>query len=346
MSKPVRICVVGEWLHGLPDEGIHNLAQNLLDQWRKDYLVRTIRIGADSPVNRLFLSLKLRKMLQDIQPDLVFYISPSCAKLAALVRAKMLKAYASQARVLVVASQPVPYNHLERRLLSLFTPDAVFVQSPRGKELLQGLHCPVYFLPSGVDLGRFVPVDIDQKMALRKRYGVDEKAWVVLHVGHIRHDRNVQMLSNLAQLREVQVFLVGSTSTPQDETLTRQLTQWDVRVVREFMPHIEELYQLADVYFFPVIYEQAAIGVPLSVLEAMACNLPVITTRFGGLPQMFQEGQGLFYFDDEAELPQLVRDARYLPQCLTRQMVGAYTWSSVAHSVLEMAQRKDAPVWN
>ena len=341
MSGLVRICVVGEWLHGLPDEGIHNLAQNLLDQWGKVHQVWTIKISVDLPVNRLFLSSKLRKLLQDIHPDLVFYISPSCAKVAALFRAKILKIYYPQARVLAIASQPVTYNRLERRLLSLFVPDGIFVQSSLGKELLQEVHCPVYFLPSGVDLRRFVPVEASQKMALRERYGVDEKALVLLHVGHIRSNRNVKLLSYITQRSEAQVLLVGSTSTPQDEMLTHQLEQLGVRVVRKFIPQIEELYQLADVYLFPVTSERAAIGVPLSVLEAMACNLPVITTRFGGLPLMFQEGGGLFYFEDEVELPQLVREAKNLHQCLTRQMVEPYAWCSVAHKLLEMAQMKE-----
>ena len=343
INRPLRICVVGEWLNGLPDEGIHNFAQNLVAQWEKNHSVYTIKIGADLSVNRFFVSLNLRKMLLDIQPDIVFYISPSCAKFAALFRAKMLKMYLPHARILVVALQPVSYTHLERLFLSLLLPDGVFVQSPRSEEALHEFRCPVYFLPSGVDLKRFEPVEVDQKMALRKRYGVDENALVVLHVGHIRNNRNVQLLLNVAQIKDVQVLLVGSTSTPQDETLTHQLTQLGVRVVREFIPHIEEFYQLADVYFFPVISEHASIGVPLSVLEAMACNLPVITTRFGGLPQMFQEGQGLFYFDNETELPKLARDTRHLPQCLTRQMVGAYAWNKVAPRVLEMVIERRSP---
>ena len=342
ISSPKKICVVGEWLHGVPDEGIHNLAQNLLDQWRKDHPVWTIRIGTDLLVNRLFLSLQLRKMLRNIRPDLVFYISPSSMKIAALFRAKMLKLYCSQAQVLIIALQPIVYNDLERRLLSPLVPDGIFVQSPRGKEQLQGLRCPVYFLPSGVDLNRFMPVDADQKIALRQRYGVNEKAFVVLHVGHIQQSRNIELISIVPQLRDVQVILVGSTSTPQDEALVRQLTHLDVRVVREFMPHIEELYQLADVYLFPVVSEHAAIGVPLSVLEAMACNLPVITTRFGGLPQMFPEGRGLFYFNDEAELPKLMKSARSLSQYGTRQMVETYAWSRVAHKALEMTLTEDS----
>jgi glycosyltransferase involved in cell wall biosynthesis len=154
------------------------------------------------------------------------------------------------------------------------------------------------------------------------------------------------MLSKIAELKETQVLLVGSTSTPQDEALVRQLKQSQVLITNEFNPHIEELYQLADIYFFPVISDHAAIGVPLSVLEAMACNLKVITTRFGGLPQMFQEGLGLFYFDAENELTKLIIDAKNLNRCSTREMVKAFTWDNIASRVLQTVQNEEIPTWN
>jgi glycosyltransferase involved in cell wall biosynthesis len=344
MRRVLRICVVGEWLHGRPDEGIHNLAQHLSHEWRKDHPVWTIRIGPDFAVNRLFLSVKLCKLLRSIRPDLVFYISPSSAKTTALVRAKMLKAYSPQARVLVIACQPAAYRASERHLLPLFAPDGIFVQSPRGEEALGKVGCPVHFLPSGVDLARFAPVEPGRKVALRRQYGVDEDGLVLLHVGHIRRSRNVELLSLVSRLPNTQAILVASSTVSQDELLACELARRNVRIIRHFVPHVEDLYHLADVYLFPVVSEHAAIGVPLSVLEAMACNLPVITTRFGGLPMMFHEGQGLFYFDNESQLPELVRKASRLSACSTRVMAGAYTWSSVATDVLAMAQGEGHPL--
>ena len=336
ISKHFRICVVGEWLHGHPDEGIHNLAQNLIVQWGKDHTVWTIKIGEDLAVNRLFLNLMLRKKLRDIQPDLIFYISPSSAKITALIRAKMLKVYAPQAKVLVVALQPVTYNRLERQLLPLFVPDGIFVQSPRSKELLQGIHCPVYFLPSGVDLDRFMPVEADQKKALRKRYGIDDRALVVLHVGHINRNRNIHIFSNIEELEGVQVLLVGSTSTPQDEDLLFELTRNKVTVIRDFLPHIEEVYQLTDIYIFPVKSEDAAVGVPLSVLEALACNLPVISTPFGGLPVLFEEGDGIYYYENESKVPELISSVGANSKNCTSEKVKPYSWEKVAQLMLKM----------
>jgi len=100
------------------------------------------------------------------------------------------------------------------------------------------------------------------------------------------------MLAALQTLPGVQTLLAGSRSTPQDATLIEELRAAGVRVIADFVPHVEELYQLADLYVFPCppdapAEQTPAIEVPLSVLEALACDLPVATTRFGGLPALF-----------------------------------------------------------
>jgi glycosyltransferase involved in cell wall biosynthesis len=338
LSEINKICILSEWLEGAPDEGIHNLAQKLLDNWKTAYSVRALKIGSELRVNRLFLSWRLRKTLREIRPDLIVYISPSNAKVTALFRAKMLKIYSPRSRVFVIATQPVTYRRFERRLVPLLAPDGIFVQAPSSKHELRRIPCPVHFLPSGVDTSRFVPVDDIQKRNLRKKYKVDENAFVVLHVGHINCGRNVEVLGRLARLGNVRVLLVGSTSTPQDENLARQLIQAGMQLIREFIPRVEEIYQLADAYVFPVVSEEASIGVPLSVLEAMACNLPVITTPFGGLPWMFQGENGFVYFGDENELPELIGDVRKLQKSSTRRMVEPYDWKKVASGAMEMIQ--------
>lgn len=341
MSEIRTICVLSDWLHGLPDEGIHNLARNLLDQWGTSYTVRAVRIGSDLSVNRLFLSWRLRQTLRAIRPDLIFYISSSSAKITALFRAKVLKIYSPRSRVFVVATQPVHYRFFEKPLVPMLAPDGVLVQSPRSKQELRRVPCPVYFLPSGVDTSRFVPVDEIRKRDLRKKHKVDEGAFLVLHVGHITRGRNVQVLESAARLGDVRVMLVGSTKTPQDEDLARELIQAGVLLIREFVPHIEEIYQLADAYIFPVVSEDAAIGVPLSVLEAMACNLPVVTTPFGGLPWMFEKRDGFAYFEDENEVSELIVGMRSLRESTTRRMVEPYDWKKVASGVVEMIQSRN-----
>jgi glycosyltransferase involved in cell wall biosynthesis len=124
-------------------------------------------------------------------------------------------------------------------------------------------------------------------------------------------------------------LLVGSTSTPQDEHLVQELEEVRVRVLRDYIPDIQEIYQLSDCYLFPVASRTAAIELPLSVLEAMACNLPVITTRFGGLEDHFPEGHGLMFVETLEEMREAISLVKEGLETNTRAMVADLSWDNI-----------------
>ena len=142
----------------------------------------------------------------------------------------------------------------------------------------------------------FHPVAKQRKLELMNEHGIDVDRFTILHVGHINRKRNIQILKEL-QRDSSQVIVVGSTSTDQDKDLADELRIAGVKVITSCVENIEEIYQLSDCYIFPVTSNTASIEVPLSVLETMACNLPVVTTRYGGwVPTMFNsEDNGLFF---------------------------------------------------
>jgi glycosyltransferase involved in cell wall biosynthesis len=82
---------------------------------------------------------------------------------------------------------------------------------------------------------------------------------------------------------------------------------------------------------YPTRYQQVGvIDTPLSVLEAMASNLPIITTRIGSLPRLFEERDGFHFYDGSLEnLLQKIETVKKNPAARTREMVAPYDWAKV-----------------
>jgi glycosyltransferase involved in cell wall biosynthesis len=80
--------------------------------------------------------------------------------------------------------------------------------------------------------------------------------------------------------------LVVSTLTAafEDKPLRDSLAaKENLTIIDRYLQHIEEIYQLADAYLFPVEKARNCIDVPLSALEAAACSIPVVATEYGEL---------------------------------------------------------------
>ena len=89
---------------------------------------------------------------------------------------------------------------------------------------------------------------------------------------------------------------------------------------------------LSDCYIFPVppASRRDSIEHPLSVMEAMACNLPIITTRFGALPRIFENGDGLFFAEKEEDFFDALEEIKNKTiEIKTRDMILPYSWENV-----------------
>jgi glycosyltransferase involved in cell wall biosynthesis len=194
---------------------------------------------------------------------------------------------------------------------------------------MDSLGCRTTLLPPAVDTARFHPGDPAEKVELRQRYRLPVSANIVTHVGHLKNKRNLDAFLALARVPNLHGLVAASTSTVQDEQVKRSLISAGVTVLDSYVPEIEEIYRLSDAYVFLAQDPTAAIELPLSVLEAMATNLPVVCTPYGGLPDAFAAGHGLYYWSGTDDLTSIVGSALRSPAS-TRSLVEDRTWGAAA----------------
>ncbi len=185
----------------------------------------------------------------------------------------------------------------------------------------------VLYLKTGIDTTRFVPASSQERSEIRKKYGYDDNDRIVLHVGHLKKGRNVDKLLEISE--EYKVLILVSSVTVKDEELEKEFRKRaNVQIIDTFVPDVQEVYQMADAYIFPVEEESNCIDVPLSVLEAASCNLPVICTRYGELKE-FEGKEGFCYIQgvNGEKLNSALQKVIGL-KCNNREAVLDYDWNN------------------
>lgn len=199
---------------------------------------------------------------------------------------------------------------LKRRLTERFIIrfyDRVVTLNPRMRtDLATSCGLPenrIHLIANGVDVNAFRPVQ--DHSALRAAFGIPMERFVVGNVARLDAVKNHDViLRGLARLRELEVrpyfLLVGEG--PHRAALEREIQRLglhkDVRLFG-YSDHIAELLNCMDVYVQSSLYE----GFSNTIIEAMACGLPVLATDVGGTADLFSQGvEGWFFSpeDDEA----------------------------------------------
>ncbi len=316
----MKICLLAEYTP-YPDEGMKVIAAQLKEQLSRHH--EAILLDPRGVFHRSFWG-----KIGNFKPQVIHYIPGPTLKSFMVMKLLSLRCK----HVKTVMSAPFPFLNpcLTQILIPLLKPDLILTQSLKTEKMFCDLGCKTHFLPSGVDIVKFVPLPVESKIALRKKYGVDEAKFIILHVGHILKQRNLQILEAL-QDSENQVIIISSISTKNpDRNLYLELEKKGCMVWKTYFENIEEIYNLADCLVFPVKRGRGCIELPLSVMEAMACNLPVLSTRFGAIPRVFEEGDGLFFFDGQDELlgklPEIKAGSI---KVRTREKVMPYSWDNV-----------------
>jgi glycosyltransferase involved in cell wall biosynthesis len=150
-------------------------------------------------------------------------------------------------------------------------------------------------IPNSVDVDVFHPVNQDEKLALRKKLDYPDKEIFVIYTGRLVSYKGLSLLLKAWQRLVMDhlnagLLLVGAGSMDiynsehelKDFVLSQEL-QGSVFFCGE-VQNVHEYLQASDVFVFPT--EREAFGI--SLIEAMACGLPVISTPVGGIKEILE----------------------------------------------------------
>lgn len=326
------------------DEGCLKVANSLTGRIRRicpdtilaSYGTPAAQADVHFAENKLMLNGKMLWFLWK-RKEPVLYI-PTVAKAHTMaVRTFILSLFARKG-ISVIQVMRYQTGAISRLLLKLSRAKLVMFSRDSWKYYEELLGEQSVYLKAGVDSSRFRPVTEEQKRALRGKYQLPLDQKIVLHVGHMQTGRNVEVLTMLDD--SAHGVLVTSTYAKenQDEALRQRMYgNPNITVIDTYLPNIEELYQLADVYLFPVTKWHNCIDVPLSAMEAAACNIPVVATPYGELKELLDK-EGFYELGclEPAELNRLIRTA-CAEKKQPRQHVLEYDWDRAVEKLLRTA---------
>ena len=268
------------------------------------------------------------------RPDFIVFIPKQSLTFFSLIKAWLIYLFAGE-RLRVIGLQKRDIGAGKARLLKKLKFGKVFVLSSAMQRDLENLNILADVIYTGIDTNRFRPAA--NKAELKVKYGVPEDRILLLHVGHIKASRNLELLIELnRKLDNCQVIIVGSTTTVQERNVQKMCADAGIIVFNENIDDIHELYGLSDIYCFPVKNDNGAMETPLSVLEAMSVNLPVITTRFGQLTELFSEDNSFLYIDSADDINDDTISRLVSHETANRKKVEAFTWDATTRNILSV----------
>jgi alpha-maltose-1-phosphate synthase len=167
----------------------------------------------------------------------------------------------------------------------------IFILSPEERPILKAMGVSsdrLAVVPNGVDLYFTEPVAEAERAERVRRFALPDDRPIILFVGNHTRNKGIDvLLQAISRMTEPAVAVIAGAIRSESEhrammanagfEMASGRVLFTDYVARD---ELRALYLTADIFAFP----SRADTLPLVILEAMACELPVIATRVGGIP--------------------------------------------------------------
>lgn len=309
------------------------------------------------PEDRMMRRKPIHRLLPELratQFDLVHIQTPFVAHYAGLALARSLglptvETYHTYFEEYLHHYVPLVPRGLARFLARRFTcsqsnaVDRLIAPSRAMRETLRayGVRTPISIIPTGLEQDRFGPGD---GAGFRARNGIAPGRPVLVHVGRIAHEKNIDFLLRMfvqVQRSLPDTLLLIAGEGPALDHCRRLARQLGIDAATRFVGYLDrerellDCYRAGDLFVFASRTETQG----LVLLEAMAQGVPVVSTAHMGTVDILGARRGCRISKENEtafarECVELLRNPAARAQLAAEAQAHAASWSA-----LEMARR-------
>jgi glycosyltransferase involved in cell wall biosynthesis len=233
----------------------------------------------------LLFSVKIFLKIQQIKPDIV-HVQDLSMGIPAWLAKKILKV----SYTVWGQGNDVYCPNYSTRLTNkpiLQNADAILALTEHMRNKLINIYnTEIYIVPNGIDVENYK----DTTISPTRKTGIKN----ILFVGNLYSIKGVQYLISAMkkihdEMSDVRLILVGDGEERKRlEELSKQLNMQSYVQFVGKVPHekVKIFMHQADIFVLPSLSE----GLPIVILEAMACGLPIVASRVGGIPDLIKNG--------------------------------------------------------
>jgi glycosyltransferase involved in cell wall biosynthesis len=182
-----------------------------------------------------------------------------------------------------------PRCRLEQSILNLGIHRHIAVSHALAARLRETFRIParrMRVVHNGIPTAQF---DRQARPELRSSWSGGRQTPIVLCLARLHRQKGIEFLLQAATRVPDAVFVIVGEGPAREalEAQARELRVQDRFVFLGQRDDVPDLLASCDVFVLPSLWE----GLPLSILEAMAANKPVIATNVGGTPEAITNGE-------------------------------------------------------
>lgn len=257
-----------------------------------------------------------RKPLKDLinwKPDVVhtqseFSTFPLARRIASAVHAPLVHTYHTLYEDYTSYFSPnkrmgkAMAQFLSRIILS--KTDTVIAPTSKIERLLHayGVKTPIETIPSGIDLSSFEPSQAGNSEALKKKLGITAGNKVIVYVGRLAKEKNIdELIINFPKEEEALTLLLVGDGPEREhlQSLVARLGMQD-KVIFAGMQKPQDIpsyYQVGDVFCSASMSETQG----LTYVEALAAGLPILCRADDCLLDLVQDGCNGYQYNTQDE---------------------------------------------